>query len=160
MATSTAMSGGSRAHALISGNALRVVGNQLVGRPCEVYGSDMKVRIEKANVFRYPDLSALCGPTLTYDEADDVICNPSVIVEVLSPSTEAYDRGDKFALYRLLDSLAEYVLVSQDKVEVELHRRVGPGKWSSTLYNGKEDTLELTTIDCRVSLKELYDKVL
>ncbi len=155
-----AMAGGTRSHALLSANVLRLVGNQLVGRPCEAYGSDMKVRIEKANVFRYPDLSALCGPTLTYDEHDDVICNPSVIVEVLSKSTEAYDRGDKFALYRLIDSLVEYVLVSQDKIEVEVHRRLGPGKWESTLYNAKEDAFELPSIQCTVALRDLYDKVL
>ena len=155
-----AMAGGTRAHALLAGNFLAAVNGQLVGSPCEVYGANMKVHIEKVNAFRYPDISALGGPALTYDEKDDVICNPNVIVEVLSKSTEAYDRGDKFALYRLLDSLAEYVLVSQDKVEVEVHRRVGPGKWASTLYNAKEDTFELTSVGCSVRLSDLYDKVI
>ena len=155
-----AMAGGSRAHSLIAGNFLRIVGNQLVGRPCEVYNSDMKVRIEKANVFRYPDLSALCGPMMPYDEHEDVLCNPNVLVEVLSDSTEAYDRGDKFALYRLLDSLVDYVLVDQKKIEVEVHHRVGPGKWSSVVLNEPKDEIELKSIGCKIKLSDLYDKVI
>ena len=117
-----AMSGGTIDHNRIAGNIFWRLASQLSGRPCEVFNSDMKVRIDKANVFRYPDLSGLCGPLNFYDDAADVYRNPTLIVEVLSPSTEKLDRGEKFALYKLIDSLKEYVLVRQDRREVEVFR--------------------------------------
>ena len=107
-----AMAGASITHEEICGNILSLLKVQLSGRPCRVFGSNLKVRIDKANAFRYPDVSGLCGPILHHDREQDSYCNPAMIVEVLSPSTEAYDRGEKFTLYRLLDSLFEYILVN------------------------------------------------
>jgi Uma2 family endonuclease len=148
-----AMAGGTWNHAHA---ALAV---QLRGRPCTVAGSDMKVRIDKANVFLYPDISGLCGPILNHDKSRDAYCNPSVIVEVLSPATEAYDRGPKFALYRLLDSLFEYLLVRQDRIEVEVFTRGGDGCWTSVIYNEPADRIDLRTLDCSLTLADIYERV-
>jgi Uma2 family endonuclease len=154
-----AMAGAKVNHNRIAANVLRNLGNQLRSRPCEAFGSDMKVRIDKANAFRYPDISALCGPILFHDQVQDAYCNPSVIVEVLYPSTEILDRGEKFTLYRLLDSLIEYVLVRQDRVEVEVFTRDDEGRWTSIVYNEGADSFVLSCIGCSLSLAEIYEKV-
>ena len=103
----TAMAGGSSNHDAICASLGEIIGSQLRGRPCRVFTSDFKVRIDKANGFRYPDVSGLCGPILYHDKTRDAYCNPAVIFEVLSPSTESFDRGEKFRLYRLLDPSAK-----------------------------------------------------
>ncbi len=154
-----AMAGGTMNHHRISGNIYRRLGNQLERRPCEVFHSDMKVRIDKANAFRYPDLSGLCGPILHHDGEKDAYCNPALIVEVLSPSTEVFDRGDKFNLYRLLDTLMEYLLVRQDRMEAELFTRESTQQWTSVLYNEAADVIPLKSLNCTLTLEEIYDKV-
>jgi Uma2 family endonuclease len=146
-------------HNIIAGNCLVFLTLQLQQRPCQAFGSDVKVRVDKANVFRYPDVSALCGPVLFHDDGKDAYCNPSVIVEVLSPATERLDRGEKFMLYRLLDSLAEYVLVRQDRVEVEVFSKLSEGQWSSILYDELADSFHLRSVNCRLTLAEIYEKV-
>ena len=120
-----AMSGASRAHILITVNLTRELSTQLRGRPCEVYASDMRVKVSPTGMYTYPDVAAVCGEARFEDGQVDTLTNPSVIIEVLSPSTEAYDRGEKFAHYRKLQSLAEYVLVAQDKMRVEHFARHG-----------------------------------
>src|SRR5206468_6291774 len=111
-----AMSGASREHNLIVVNLIRELSSQLRGRPCEVYASDMRVKVRPTGMYTYPDVVAVCGEPRFEDEQVDTLVNPAVIVEVLSPSTEAYDRGQKFAHYRKLESLTEYVLVAQNEV--------------------------------------------
>ena len=154
-----AMAGGTQTHDDICFNLTLALGNQLRQRPCKLFTSNFKVRIDKANVFRYPDLSGLCGPVLHHDKAHDAYCNPAVIVEVLSPSTAAYDRGDKFTLYRMLDSLFEYVLVSQDRMEVEVWTRGSDSVWSSVVYNEAADSFTLRTLNCTLTLAEIYERV-
>ena len=154
-----AMAGGTLRHDLISGNIYRKLGNQLERKPCMVFGSNAKVRIDKANVFRYPDVSGLCGPIVHHDAEKDAYCNPSLIVEVLSPSTEALDRGEKFNLYRLLDSFVEYLLVRQDRMEVELVSRESVHQWTSTIYNEAADVVTLRTLGCTLTLEDIYEKV-
>lgn len=154
-----AMAGGTWSHGEIAGNILASFKAQLRHRPCRAVGSDVKVRVDKANVFLYPDVSALCGPILTHDKSRDAYCNPAIIVEVLSPSTEAYDRGEKFRLYRLLDSLFEYVMVRQDRVEVEVWTRGVDGTWTATIYNEPADVIPLRTLDCTLTLADIYEKV-
>ncbi|HWB06438.1 MAG TPA: Uma2 family endonuclease [Verrucomicrobiales bacterium] len=154
-----AMAGATVDHNVISDNCLMFLRMQLRTRPCQAFGSDMKVRVDKANVFRYPDVSALCGPVLFHDDGKDAYCNPSVIVEVLSPATERLDRGEKFMLYRLLDTLAEYVLVRQDRVEVEVFTKLSEGQWSSILYDELADSFHLRSVNCRLTLAEIYEKV-
>jgi Uma2 family endonuclease len=146
-------------HACITENILTSLGTQLRGRPCEVFGSDVKVRIDKANCFRYPDLSGLCGPIIHHDAEKDAYCNPSLIVEVLSPATAMLDRGEKFNLYRLIDTFVEYLLVRQDRMEVELFTRESTQEWSSVLYNEATDVVPLRSLNCTLTLAEIYDKV-
>ena len=146
-------------HATITTNLSSALHQHLRNRPCRTFTSDFKVRIDKANAFRYPDVSGLCGPVLYHDSTHDAYCNPAVIFEVLSPSTEAFDRGEKFRLYRLLDSLFEFVLVRQDRVEVEVWTRGNEGVWTSIIYNERTDSFPLRTLDCTLTLGDIYEKV-
>lgn len=154
-----AMAGGSSAHDIIKGNVSRLIGNHLVGRPCVSFTSDMKVRIERANLFRYPDASAVCGPVLYHDEIQDAYLNPALIVEVLSPGTERYDRADTFALNRLIDSFAEYLLVAQDRRHAELFRKQPDSQWTSQPFTGPDELITLESIGGTLRLADLYDKV-
>ena len=154
-----AMAGGTIRHNLIAGNICRKIGNQLEKRPCMIFSSDVKVRIDKANVFRYPDASGVCGPIIHHDSEQDAYCNPALIVEVLSPSTEILDRGDKFNLYRLLDTFVEYLLVRQDRIEAELFTRESTQQWSSVTYNESSDVIALKSLNCTLTLEEVYGKV-
>ena len=153
-----AMSGASRAHNLIAGNVYREISSQLKGRPCEAYVSDMRVKVSTTGLYSYPDVVAVCGEIRFDDEQKDTLLNPTVLVEVLSSSTEAYDRGEKFALYRRLESLQEYVLIAQDKVRVEHFVRQGD-QWVLTEASNLDDTVHLASIGCRLALREVYDKV-
>jgi len=153
-----AMAGGTMTHGRIVGNIHRRIGNQLEKRPCEVFNSDVKVRIDKANAFRYADLSGLCGPIIHHDGERDAYCNPALIVEVLSPFTAAFDRGEKFNLYRLLDTFLEYLLVRQDCMEVELFSRESTQEWTSVIYNEAADVITLKSLNCTLTLEEIYDK--
>ena len=120
-----AMTRASRIHNLIAGNFYRDASQQLRGRPCEAYISDMRVKVRHTGLYTYPDVVVVCGETRFEDVDNDTLLNPTVIVEVLSASTEAYDRGEKFAHYRRLESLQEYVLVAQDKVRMEHYAQQG-----------------------------------
>ena len=154
-----AMAGVTFAHDIISGNVRRHLGNQLADRPCYVFSSDMKVRIQRANLFRYPDVSAVCGPVLFHDDVQDAHENPALIVEVLSPGTERYDRTEKFALYRFLESLTEYLLIAQDRCHAELFRCQPGGPWTEQTYTAPEDFIILESIGCTLRLGHLYEKV-
>ncbi len=153
-----AMSGASRRHNLIAANISRELSSQLRGRPCESYVSDMRVRVSETGLYTYPDVVAVCGDIRFADEQTDTLLNPTVIVEVLSASTEAYDRGDKFAHYRRLASLHDYVLVSQDAVRVEHYVRQGE-KWVLSEASLLTDTVSLASIQCTLVLEDIYDKV-
>jgi Uma2 family endonuclease len=154
-----AMAGGSEAHNLICGNVLRELGNRFKGRPCYVYTSDMKVRVESSNLGVYPDVMAVCGERQFWDQGRDVITNPALIVEVLSDSTEAYDRGDKFAHSRTIPSLRAYLLLSQQRVSAELYLRHPNGDWLLRSYDDLQDRIPLIPLDTELPLAEIYDKV-
>jgi Uma2 family endonuclease len=154
-----AMTGASVEHNAIVANIVRELGTQMKGRPCQVYANDLKVRVRSADAGKYPDLIALCGEHQFQDGRRDVLLNPSLIVEVLSDSTEAYDRGDKFALYRQIPSLREYLLFSQHRVQVELYSRSADGRWTLTDFSALTDSVPLASVDCTLSLAEVYDKV-
>ena len=154
-----AMTGASAEHNTIVMNIGRELSIQLKGRPCQVYANDMKVLIRSANAGKYPDLVAFCGEPELLDGRRDVLLNPSLLVEVLSDSTEAYDRGDKFALYRQIPSLREYLLVSQGRVLVELFTRGDDGRWVLADYRSLNDRVPLPSLDCTLDLAEIYDKV-
>ena len=154
-----AMAGASEPHNVLVGNLVRDLGHQLRGRACRVYPSDMRVSVTSTGLYTYPDVTVVCGePQFTGDQAD-ILLNPILIAEVLSPSTEAYDRGRKFEHYRTLDSLAQYLLVSQDRVHVDLYTRQPGGCWVLSEASRLEDTLELRSLGCRLALADLYEKV-
>jgi Uma2 family endonuclease len=154
-----AMTGANVEHNAIVINIARELSIQMKGRPCQVYANDMKVRIRPADAGKYPDLIALCGEHRFQDGRRDLLLNPSVIVEVLSDSTEAYDRGKKFAIYRQIPSLREYLLVSQYQVQVELFSRSDEGRWTLSDFSALTDTVALPSVGCTLSLAEVYDKV-
>jgi Uma2 family endonuclease len=154
-----AMTGASVEHNAIVGNILGQLWTQMKGRPCHVYANDLKVRIRTADAGKYPDLIALCGEHEFQDGGRDVLLNPSLICEVLSDSTEAYDRGNKFAIYRQIPSLREYLLVSQHRVQVEIYSRGDDGRWTLSDYFALTDTVPLPSVGCTLALAEVYDKV-
>jgi Uma2 family endonuclease len=153
-----AMSGASWRHGLIAGNLFREISSQLRGRDCVAQVSDLRVKVSPTGMYTYPDVVAVCGGARFEDANVDTLLNPTVIVEVLSPSTEAYDRGEKFAQYRRLESLREYVLVAQDKIRVEHYRREGE-EWVLSEVSGADATLHLSSIDCHIGNEAIYEKV-
>ena len=152
-----AMSGASRAHSLITSNISNRLYNQLMESDCEVHSSDMRVQPSPIAYF-YPDVVVACGEPRFEDDIYDTLLNPIVIVEVLSPSTAAYDRGEKFSHYRQLRSLQDYILVSQHEFCVEHHWRRGQ-QWEHTEFRAPEDVLPLTSIGCKLSLHDVYRRV-
>ncbi len=153
-----AMAGASREHNLIAGNLFRDIGNQLEDRPCETYMNDMRVWIEATGLYTYPDVVVVCGEPRFQDREVDTLLNPTVIVEVLSPSTEAYDRGDKFRHYRRIDSLHEFVLISQDRMMVERYTRQGKD-WVLSDMTDPDQVLKLESIGCQIPLGRIYAKI-
>ena len=154
-----AMTGASRKHNLITVNIAGELRNQLKIRTCEVYSNDMRIKSAEANSYHYPDIVVACGTTLFEDTQVDTLLNPTLLIEVLSPSTEAYDRGGKFAHYRKIATLREYLLVSQDQPSIERYVRQGD-VWILTEAVALEASVPLESIDCVLSLREVYDKVL
>jgi Uma2 family endonuclease len=155
-----AMTGASRRHNRIALNVAMTLDRQLAGRGCEVFVSDMRVQVSAGHHFTYPDVVVACGEPRFTDGEVDTLLNPSLIVEVLSASTERYDRGAKFASYRTLPSLAEYVLISQDRVHVEHFVRQGSGAWLLTETDVREDSVELPSIGCALALTDIYQRAL
>ena len=153
-----AMAGGSERHNLIAANIIIALGVQLRDRPCRVYPSDLKVRVPNSNRFFYPDVSVICGETQFADEERDVILNPILVVEVLSESTEAFDRGKKFSSYQQIASLQEYLLVAQDEFVVEHYLRQEDG-WLYTKASGLDADLALPALNCHIALSDIYNKV-
>ncbi len=153
------MTGGSVNHNQITFNLALELGVQLRPRPCRVLGVDLKVRLPSSPKFFYPDLVAVCGELQFHDERRDIILNPDLVVEVLSPSTEAFDRGAKFRAYQTIESLKEYVLVSQNEPLIEQFIRNGDGEWKYKSAAGLESSLALPSIECTLNLSAVYDKV-
>lgn len=154
-----AMVGASRKHNLITVNITRELSQQLKGKPCEVYSSDMRVRIPNANIYTYADLTVACGDPKFEDTHVDTLLNPVLIVEVLSKSTASYDRRQKFAFYRTIDSLTDYILVSQDSFHVEQYTKQADGRWLLADFRSPEDVLQLDSVQCSLALGEIYDRV-
>ncbi len=151
-----AMTGGSPAHNLIAVNVAAELRRLVKQRPCRVYSSDQRVRVDQG--YLYPDVSVACGQPEYFD--NDNLLNPTLIVEVLSPSTEDYDCGGKFARYRRIPSLKGYLLVAQDRHAVTHFQRQDPNHWLMTELEGREAVLELPCVECSLPLVEIYDKVL
>jgi len=160
-----AMTGGTLNHSAIAGNFHNILKNHLRGSGCKVFNSDAKVQILESNSYLYPDVSVTC------DERDrratKFISYPCLIVEVLSPTTEAYDRGDKFALYRRSDTLQDYMLVSTTTMRVDLYQRHDPlletrsgrSRWEILSYDAS-DVIELPSVNLSVSVKQIYEDIM
>ena len=152
-----AMTGVSLAHSRITSNIGRELGQQLKGRPCEVHTSDLRVWVPDTRLYAYPDVIVVCGEPRLTDEHFDTLTNPTVLVEVLSPSTQAYDRGRKFEAYTALDSLREYLLVSQDRPRVEhLIRQEDRDHWLLSVESGLAASVVLPSIQCQLAMAEIY----
>ena len=156
-----AMVGASRRHNIITINLGREVSQQLKGRPCEAYVNDMRVRIasRREYAYTYPDVVVVCGEPQFEDGHLDTLLNPTVLIEVLSESTELYDRGKKFSFYRTIESLAEYVLVAQDEHRVEQYVKQADGRWLLADHSLPEDVGELASVQCTLTLRDVYEKV-
>jgi Uma2 family endonuclease len=152
-----AMSGASRAHNMITLNVGAALNAQLQTGPCEAYVADMRVNVGAA--FFYPDVIVACEEIHLLDDHQDTLLNPTVIFEVLSPSTEAYDRGEKFARYSEIPSLQDFVFVSQERFRIEHLARVDGGKWLLSVYTEPDSVLDLSSVGCRITLADAYRKV-
>jgi len=153
-----AMAGASREHNLIVGNVMTEINLQLRPTPCQVYPSDMKVRVPSSRKFHYPDVSVVCDKAIFADDEKDVLLNPLVIVEVLSESTAAYDRGKKFQFYQEIESFQEYILIEQDEPVIERYVRQPDGSWVYTKVAGLDHSLAFSSIACEVALRDIYAK--
>jgi Uma2 family endonuclease len=154
-----AMAGAKENHNLIVGNAYASLHSQVRNRPCRVYLSDLRVKIPDTGLYTYPDITVVCDTPQFEDDERDTLLNPAVIIEVLSPSTEKYDRGKKFQHYRTLESLQEYMLISQDKMLIEHYIRQGE-KWLFAYAERDDAVIKLPSIDCILSLSDVYEKVM
>lgn len=155
-----AMAGESPAHGTICFNLAVAVGTQLKDSPCRGFSPNMKVRAGKRGLYAYPDLMIVWGEPILHDEQGDVITNPTVIFEVLSPSTEKYDRGEKFLRYRTeIETLQDYVLIAQDKPLIEHFSRQPDGTWAHVEVNGLTSVLPLPSIDCQIALADVYSRI-
>ncbi len=153
-----AMAGGSVRHNKISGNVFANLRSQLRGTTCRPFNSDQRIHIGANGLATYPDVSLVCGELEVDAEDVDAITNPIVIFEVLSKTSESYDRGKKFDFYRQLDSLREYILISQEEAQVERFVRQDDGSWNLTLFKGLESELKLQSL-CSLPLAVIYEDV-
>jgi len=154
-----AMVGASRRHNLIAANLIRLLGNQLLDSPCNVYPSDMRVKVVATGKYTYPDVVVACEEEVFDDAEKDTLLNPVVIIESLSQSTEAYDRGKKFEQYQSIASLTEYLLVAQEPYRLEQYVRQSNREWRYSEYRGAEDAVRINVVGCELVLKDVYAKV-
>jgi Uma2 family endonuclease len=155
-----AMAGESPNHSMICFNLYTIVGSQLRGTRCRGFSPNMKIATNEKGLYSYPDLAVVCGSPTFFDQKSDVITNPTVIFEVLSPSTENYDRGEKFLRYtNQIESLQDYLLISQDKPFVEHFTRAENGGWEKKEIEGIEATVKVDSIECEIVLAELYELI-
>jgi len=153
------MSGGSREHNLIVTNIVRELSAQLKGRPCEVYPSNMRFKVSATGLYTYPEVAVACDDPRFEDDVLDTLLNPTLIIEVLLDSTEAYDRGPKFAHYRKIESLIEYLLVSQREYRIEQYTRQPNGPWLRSETRGPANRMDLPSISCSLQMSEVYERV-
>jgi Uma2 family endonuclease len=154
-----AMSGGSMPHAVVIANLTGELHAALKRTPCTVMSSDMRVRISPSRFYTYPDIVVVCGPPKVADDQNDTLLNPTILIEVLSPSTEAHDRGFKFLHYRRLESLQEFALVWQSEPRVEIFRRQPSGEWLLSEAAGLDASCRFDSAGCRIELAEIYHRI-
>ena len=154
-----AMTGATSSHNLITVNLASELRNRLRDRNCRTFAVDMRVKVSRSGLYTYPDVVVVCGEARFEDERADTLLNPTLIVEVLSPSTESYDRGRKFDHYQSLNSLKEYVLISQDRFSVDVFRRQPDGDWLVSGIKDPSQVVRLTSFNCEVPMSEIYRQV-
>jgi Uma2 family endonuclease len=152
------MAGGTKNHSLIIANIIGEIRGHLKGKPCRVYDSNLRVRVPATFFYTYPDVTVICGPPQIDSSAGpaETVTNPRLIVEVVSQTSEGYDRGPKFDLYRAMESLQEYVLVTQDSARVETFYRQPGGSWLMTPISGLDKTVTMRSIEIELPLSEIY----
>lgn len=153
------IAGGTENHSVISVNVITVLCNALEKKPCRVHNSDMRLLVKRRRTYTYPDAMVICGRTEFQTGRTDVVTNPVVIVEVLSPSTREHDRIEKFALYKNIESLREYVTVDSERVVVSILRREPDGKWTIEIMLRPTEMLVLESLELEIPIEKLYVKV-
>ncbi len=156
--TMVAMSGASLAHDQITFAARRALAEQMSGGPCNTFGSDVRIAARAGEAYFYPDVSVCCDKADLADGQADTVLNPVLIVEVLSPSTEAYDRGRKFSFYKMIGSVREYLLIGSQSMTADLYTRQAEGRWLLTSFSNLADVIELQSVGCRLEMAKLYEK--
>lgn len=154
-----AMSGGSMQHSQLAMNISGELYNALRGSNCQAFTSDLRVRIIPRRMYAYPDVTVFCGKPILADDRQDILVNPAVIFEVLSPTTEKYDRGTKFRYYLTIDTLKDYILVDQFAMRAEQYTRGAEGAWTFRAYQQAEDELKIDSIGVALPLARIYDRV-
>jgi Uma2 family endonuclease len=154
-----AMAGGSPEHAAVTAAVARHLGNQLVGGPCRVYSSDLRVRVTATDLATYPDVTVVCGARRTADDDPHAVVNPVVLVEVLSPSTRDYDLAEKYAHYRTVESLRAYVVVDPSARTIELRARDDAGAWSTREFRGGEH-MTIEAVGASLDVASIFDESL
>ncbi len=154
-----AMGGASETHNLIAGNIFGELRQQLKDRPCRAYVSDMRVKVRATGLYTYPDVVVVCGEPEFEDAEVDTLLNPTMLIEVLSPSTERYDRIAKTSYYRTIDSLAEHLLVAQDEIRLEQYIRQPNEQWLLIEYLNVDSAVRLASIECTLKLSDVYDRI-
>jgi Uma2 family endonuclease len=152
-----AMAGASINHESIVGETHLAIGNHLRKKPCRVFLSNLKIKVKQNTLVTYPDLSIYCEEITTYKNRTDTVTNPTVLIEVLSPSTQKYDRGNKFMLYKELTSLKEYVLISSTEILVEHYLKRPDGEWQLSVYKQKDDLITIQSIDFTTAISVFYE---
>jgi len=154
-----AMAGGSANHNRIAGNVFIALSDALRTKPCEAFIGDLRVWVKQVDLYTYPDVMVVCNGLEFAHDRTDTITNPIVIFEVLSPSTESYDRGKKFEFYRTIETLKDYVLIDQERVHVEYFRQLDDGQWLLSVFDDEADTLTLQSIGVEMLLSDIYQRV-
>lgn len=153
-----AMSGAGARHNIISVNIIVSLYNSLKGKSCQPYGSDMRIHIPENTLFTYPDISVICGDITNPKEDENTATNPTVVIEILSPSTRNYDRGVKFMLYRAIPTLKEYILIEAESIHAEQFAINKEGLWQLKEYSSLEDKIILESLGVTMMLKDVYDR--
>jgi len=154
-----AFAGATENHVVIVGNISAAFHTQLRKKECKVYTNDMRVKVDITRLYTYPDVVVVCDKPKFEDDAHDTLLNPTVLIEVLSPSTEDYDRGAKFEHYRTIRSLSDYILVAQHKIHVERYVRQSDRSWLFSEFKSANDKFQIQSIGCELSVAEIYEKI-
>ncbi len=154
-----ALAGTTREHNMILVNLISALSRELGDKPCQIFASDLRLKVNPTGLYTYPDLVVVCGEQKFEDEKFDTLLNPTLIIEILSELTEAYDRGRKFESYRQLESLKEYILVSSKYMKIEKFLKQMDGKWLLTEEGNMEKSIELSSINCAVRLSDIYRNI-